>query len=60
MSGVFTYLAQKQAALKLHPLVDLGKEKSAGVKQVDQAQSHLIAMQGELDAIKEKHRETSY
>jgi len=35
---------------------DLRKEKSTYTDQLNQAKSHLVAAQGELDVIQEKHK----
>jgi len=37
-------------------LDDLSKEKSACTNQLNQAKSHVVATQGELDVIQEKHK----
>ena len=37
-------------------LDNLSKEKSAYMDQLNQAKSHLVAAQGELDVIQEKHK----
>jgi len=56
VSSISAYLALKQAALTLLHLDDLGKEKAACVKEVNQVQPHLITMHEELDPIKGKHK----
>ena len=56
MSSVSTYLALRQATLILCHPNDLSKEKSAYIEQVNQAQSHLVAAQEELNVIKEKRK----
>jgi len=56
VTSVSAYLALRQATLTLHHPDDLGKEKAACIEQVKQAQSHLIAVQEESDAIKGKHK----
>ena len=59
VSSVSAYLALRQAALTLRHPDDLGKEKVACIEYVNQAQSHLITVQEELDAIKGKHNSTT-
>jgi len=44
VSSVSAYLALRQTALTLLGLNDLDKEKTAYIEQVNQAQSHLIAV----------------
>lgn len=56
VSSVSAYLALRQATLTLRQPDDLGKEKAICVEHVNQVQSHLIAVQEELDAIKGKHK----
>ena len=56
VSGVSAYLALRQAALMLRHPDDLSKEKSACTDQLNQIKSHLVAVQGELDVIQEKHK----
>jgi len=51
VSGISAYLALRQAALIVHHPNDLSKEKSAYIDQLNQAKSHLFAVQGELDVI---------
>jgi len=51
VSGVSAYLALRQVALMLCHPDDLSKEKSACIDQMNQAKSHLVAAQGELDVI---------
>ena len=46
VSSVSAYLALKQAALIHRHPNDLSKEKSVCIKQLNQAQSHLVAMRG--------------
>ena len=56
MSNVSAYLTLTQAALTLRHLDDLDKEKTACIEQVNRAQSHLIAVQEELAAVKGQHK----
>ena len=56
VSSISAYLALTQAALTLRHSDDLDKEKTTCIEQVNQAQSHLIAVQEELAAIKGKHK----
>jgi len=56
VSSVSAYLALRQAALILHHPDDLSKEKFVYIEQLSQAQSHLVASQGELNVIKEKYK----
>ena len=56
VGGVSAYLALRQAALMLHHPDDLSEEKSACTNQLNEAKSHLVVAQGELDVIQEKHK----
>jgi len=56
VSSVSAYLALRQVALILHHPNHLSKEKSSCIDQLNQAKSHLVAAQGELDVIREKHK----
>ena len=59
VSSVSANVALRQvASIVCHPN-ELGRERATCIEQVDQVQSHLIMVQGELDAIKEKHREAT-
>jgi len=51
VSSVSAYLALRQAALMPRHPDDLSKEKSACTDQLNQAKSHLVTVQGELDAV---------
>jgi len=56
VSGISAYLALRQAAPKLRHPDDLSKEKSTCIDQLNQPKSHLVAAQGELDVVYEKHK----
>jgi len=56
VSGVSAYLALRHAALILCHPDDLSKKNSTCIDQLNQAKSHLVATQGELDVIQEKHK----
>ena len=56
LSSVSAYLALKQEALILCHPDDLSKEKSVCIEQLNQVQPYLVPTQGELNVIKEKHK----
>ena len=51
---IYIFGSQQAALILRHPN-DLSKEKSACIDQLNQANSHLVMEQGELDVIQDKH-----
>ena len=60
VSRVSAYLALRQAALILRHPDDLCKEKSTCIDQLNQEKSHIVAAQGVLDVIQEKHKSVTH
>ena len=56
VSSLSAYLTLGQVASTVCNPDDSDKERFTYVEQVNQVQSHLLVVQGELDTIKEKHK----
>jgi len=55
-STIFAYFSLKKAASLCYHLIVVGQQKAAYTEEVELAQSHLMMVRTDLDALQKRHR----